>query len=284
MEKQASSYSEIPLTPENWIRQFGEDGRIVTLIGDTKLGENQLAKMFLKKRDKEFGMIKPTLTDPDIIIEEYSESVEGETERASSYLFVKSFIHDGRKLKFYASVTVSKGGMEVVISNHIINKNALKRKLKEGNIIYLKESLSPNGSDLHLAENQKDLPDLLPTQGDNDLGISSGGKDIEVQEEKQISSQEIIAKAEREVDSSSSEAQKEAVDWQADDKQFREADAVEGKEELNPVGVGPFDNIYNQFKGKVKSPFDFLLKHQSGDLLGGFYQDDIGDIDGVRRS
>lgn len=80
-------------------------------------------------------------------------------------------------------IEISEGEKQV-----FINKNALKRKLKE--------SLSPNGSDLHLAENQKDLPDLLPAQGDNDSRISSEGKDIEVQEEKQIASQETIAKAE----------------------------------------------------------------------------------------
>ena len=50
-------------------------------------------------------------------------------------------------------------------------------------------------------------------------------------------------------------------------------------EEPTPIGSGFFGNIYDQFKGKVKEAFDFLLKHRSGDLLGVFHRDDIGDID-----
>lgn len=49
--------------------------------------------------------------------------------------------------------------------------------------------------------------------------------------------------------------------------------------EIKPVGVGHFGNIYDQFKGKVKEAFDFLVKHKEGDLLGVFYRDGIGDID-----
>jgi len=50
-------------------------------------------------------------------------------------------------------------------------------------------------------------------------------------------------------------------------------------EEPKPVGSGVFGNIYNQFKGKVKEAFDFLMKHKGGDLLGMFHRKDVGDID-----
>lgn len=50
-------------------------------------------------------------------------------------------------------------------------------------------------------------------------------------------------------------------------------------EEPEPIGTGVFGNIYNQFKGKVKDAFNFLMKHKSGDLLGVFHRDDVGDID-----
>lgn len=46
-----------------------------------------------------------------------------------------------------------------------------------------------------------------------------------------------------------------------------------------PIGVGYFGKIYDQFKGKVKEAFDFLVAQQSGDLLGVFHDDEIGDID-----
>ena len=50
-------------------------------------------------------------------------------------------------------------------------------------------------------------------------------------------------------------------------------------EEPKPVRSGVFGNIYNQFKGKVKEAFDFLMKHKGGDLLGVFHRKDVGDID-----
>lgn len=46
-----------------------------------------------------------------------------------------------------------------------------------------------------------------------------------------------------------------------------------------PIGVGYFGNIYDQFRGKVKEAFDFLIAHQSGDLIGVFHDKEIGDID-----
>lgn len=49
--------------------------------------------------------------------------------------------------------------------------------------------------------------------------------------------------------------------------------------EAEPIGTGAFGNIYNQFKGKVKEAFSFLMSHKSGDLLGVFHRDDVGDID-----
>ena len=48
---------------------------------------------------------------------------------------------------------------------------------------------------------------------------------------------------------------------------------------LKPIGQGVFGNIYDQFKGKVKEAFNFLMKHKEGDLLGVFHREGLGDID-----
>ena len=48
------------------------------------MGENQFAKLMRKGRDGKLGMIKPTLEEPHIILEEVSEASDGDTtERAS---------------------------------------------------------------------------------------------------------------------------------------------------------------------------------------------------------
>ena len=81
--------------------------------------------------------------------------------------------------------------------------------------------------------------------------------------------EEARVEAERKAEEKTEEAEsdKEEAEKQMDD------------EEPKPVGSGVFGNIYNQFKGKVKEAFDFLMKHKGGDLLGVFHRKDVGDID-----
>ena len=186
MGANAEPMPNIEFTPENWQAAFGENGTIETPIGTVKMGENQISKLFLKKRTKEFGMIAPTLSNPDIIIEEASSSKEGKSERESSYLFIKTFIKDGQKVRYYTSVTVLQDGMEVSVSSHVLGDKQVPKKMMEGNVIYIKEALSSNSSDGHLAEQPNAVPDLLPTQENNaPLSINKDSeKNVQSQENK----------------------------------------------------------------------------------------------------
>lgn len=62
-------------------------------------------------------------------------------------------------------------------------------------------------------------------------------------------------------------------------KQGDSTQAAAKEDALKPIGKSIFGNIYDQFKGKVKEAFDFLLEHKSGDLLGVFHRKGVGDID-----
>ncbi len=84
---------------------------------------------------------------------------------------------------------------------------------------------------------------------------------------KQKAEEERIAKQKAEEKTAEAESDKEEAEKRMDD------------EEPKPLGSGVFGNIYNQFKGKVKEAFDFLMKHKGGDLLGVFHRKDVGDID-----
>ena len=128
----------IPIQPTltAWQWEFG-NGVLNTPMGKVKLGENQYAKIIEKGRENESGMIKPTLTDPDFVIEEKSAAKDGNTERESSYLFIKAFIdNDRKKHYFFMSVTVKKDGLEVNVSNHINSEKRVRRALKEGKLLY----------------------------------------------------------------------------------------------------------------------------------------------------
>ena len=137
MENRAEPAPELELTLENWTAEFGEDGMVDTPIGKVKMGENQLAKMFLKGRNNQLGMVKPTLTSPDIVIEIQSPTTNAQHERNTSLLFVKTFIgKDGKKHHYFTSVTVQKDGMEVSISNHIETVKRIRGFLEKGKLLY----------------------------------------------------------------------------------------------------------------------------------------------------
>ncbi len=137
MEENATETPQIELNPQNWEEQFGETGMVSTPIGVVKMGDNQIAKLFEKGRSKQFGMIKPTLETPHVVVEVPSTSSDGETERATSLLFIKTFKGtNGEKIYYFKSVTVKKDGLEVSISSHYDREKRVRDALKKGKLQY----------------------------------------------------------------------------------------------------------------------------------------------------
>ena len=91
-----------------------------------------------KTRNGKLGMVKPTLENPDIIVEDISEAKDGDiTERGSSYVFVKAFIKlDGSRYYYFTSVTIRKDGHEVVVSNQEKRRNVLTNLLVNGKLAW----------------------------------------------------------------------------------------------------------------------------------------------------
>ena len=68
------------------------------------------------------------ITDPDVVFIEPSSAKDGQvTERAYSYVFVKTFKKEDENVRYYSSVTVSIDGMEISVSSHYINSNKAKK-------------------------------------------------------------------------------------------------------------------------------------------------------------
>ena len=122
-------------TEENWLKEFGKDSRVTTPIGSIKLGENQYKKAGRNDRIKRFGLLKPTLERPDVILEK-SAPKEG-AERQTKYLFIKSFKKaDGNKILNYESITVKQGEEEVAISAHQIEPSKVVKELTESKVLW----------------------------------------------------------------------------------------------------------------------------------------------------
>ena len=175
MEANAEVAPEIELTIENWNAEFGENGTVETPIGIVKMGENQYLKMSQQGRNGKLGMIKPTLQSPNVIVEDFRPASSVESERDSSYIFVKTFTKDnGERYYHFTSVTVRKDGREVVISNQERTKNRISKLLQQGTITWINDdSLHPKaqvGKSVSLNDSN------IPTNSDNGdalLGVNS---------------------------------------------------------------------------------------------------------------
>ncbi|MDR0542132.1 MAG: hypothetical protein LBH19_07945, partial [Dysgonamonadaceae bacterium] len=202
MEANAETAPVLELTPENWYAEFGEDGMVETPVGQVKMGENQLAKLILNKRTDQFGMIKPTLTNPDVVVEVKDDAEN--VDRNSKYLFIKTFTDkSGEKYTHFESVTVNKEGKEVVVSNHMESSKRVEKFIRNGNLLWNRFVGDSNSS----VENQSDTSSATQEQNDSNRGAKpqssnavSVDKDTEnsapVQEgAKEIAGQETSSKS-----------------------------------------------------------------------------------------
>ena len=217
MEQQAEVAAEVELTPENWTSLFGEDGKVNTPIGEVKMGESQYFKLAQQGRNGKIGMVKPTLENPDVIIEEERPAKDGKQERPTSFIFVKAFTkEDGSRYYYFTSVTVRKDGHEVVISNQEKSGNRISRLLQQGNVTWTNPKFSSHPN----ARIEESVP-VNDSNGSTDtdnqpakLGINSselsGGKGTENSGTNQGNGQK-NALTEEEIDSADAPKQQKTL-------------------------------------------------------------------------
>lgn len=188
MEERAGVAPQVELTIENWDALFGEDGNVSTPIGVVKMGDNQFTKMLRDDRSTKLGLVKPTLETPDVILEDASSAKEGDIEERASYIFIKAFKKaDGSRYYYFTSVTVSKDGLEVVISNQEKRKNAIANLLSKCKLVWKHADDVSDASDVTqgLYSSQGNVSDLTsegtdaPQTNANDVkGTSASSSDI----------------------------------------------------------------------------------------------------------
>lgn len=262
MEMSAVNDPQISLSPESWQNSFGLSNSIDTPLGKVKMGEGQYQKFVDKKRSAEFGMVVQTLQDPDVVFIEPSEAKEGQaTERDFSYVFVKTFIRNGQKFKYYTSVSVLKDGMEVSVSSHIASKTAIMKKLQGMERAYTKQSLLPNSSEWHLAEHPTDVPDLLPTQGKSDANLETSEKTVSDRKVNNSASEKQVSGQESSVQPSDSKGEQtvqtavEAASAQVNTTPTP-AQAEAGNYKKGHVTIGEFDITIENPAGSVRKGVD----------------------------
>lgn len=172
----AETRQDISYSEDEWKRQF-PGNKAKTPIGVIKLGENQQAKLLAKKRNSQFGMMKPTLETPDVILYEDDLFPPAGAERTGKLLFIKTFKKGKeKKITHFENVTIRMDNLEIVISNHIVDADAVMRKLQSCPLVYIREALLSNSSEWRLAEQHEVVPDLVPTQENNALSTDEGSE------------------------------------------------------------------------------------------------------------
>ena len=222
LEDAAVGQPTVPYERTEWDKLFGKP--LNTPAGKVRMGEHQFGKLHPDGNEQHqdrrgwIGQIHDTLTNPNLIIEQ-NEPREG-AERDYKYVFVKSFLNsNGESVTYFASVTVKKGEMEVVITNHFKRYKDIRNLLRKGKLCF--SSISPSG--IQTEANQPSLS-VTTSETGNKAGVSAG-KDTEssanIQEnsgenaENQIPDgvQAALAAAELETDTEPTEAQKEAGNY-----------------------------------------------------------------------
>lgn len=245
MEKHAEVAPEIELTPENRVKEFGNDGIVNTPIGEVKQGDNQYLKLAQQGRNSKLGMVRPTLERPSIIILDERPAREGKSDRDTSFVFIKTFIkEDGTRYYYFTSVTVSKEGKEVVISSQERSANRISKLLQQGKIAWIDTAFSLHPTTQ--VEGSVPLNDSnTPTVTDNQpalLGINSSELSQNKDNEKSPISSDLgekIANAEAQTETKPSQAQKEA-----------------GNYRKGHVQIGQFNVSIENPKGSVRSGVD----------------------------
>ena len=266
MELGADVAQEIPLTIENWDKEFGEDGIVSTPIGDVKMGENQFAKLMRAGRNGKLGMLKPTLEYPDAIVEENSKAKEGtHTERPSSFIFIKSFRKaDGTRYYYFASITVSVDGKEVVVSNQEKSRNRILRLLMEGSVIWRtpkdattssaeKQGLDYVHPDKAEGETKGSVitPQNTPSVGKDKQSSATKQEIVDNYLEKPASSEDLFAKAERVAEEDKAKRTRKKEEAKVDTNPT-EAQKEAGNYKKGHIKVDGFNVTIEQPKGSVR--------------------------------
>lgn len=158
-------------------------------------------------------------------------------------------------------------------------RSALDKKLKSGDaeILASNEENIQQKPELHYGD-EVELND--PDNGENIRG-KVNSRDASDEVEIVTDDGRVLRYSKRELDNVIQNVYNNGEHiWSKDENKTEEAsNETDTEQEPQPIGKGVFGNIYDQFKGKVKDAFDFLMKHKSGDLLGVFHRDEVGDID-----
>ena len=135
LHNEAEPLRELEFSFENFKVDFS-NGKVQTPIGEVFVGVNQLRKLKNKEREQFLGLIKPTLENPNFIVD-----FEDTT------CFFKAFKDKNNIVKFISVIKDRNNEMLDVVSNYSIKNHKLELLVRSGKLLYIKNEIARNPCD-----------------------------------------------------------------------------------------------------------------------------------------
>lgn len=136
LRNEAEPFRELEFSFENFKADF-PNGKAQTPIGEVNVSTFQFHKMEIKERKDYLGLIKPTLENPNFIVD-----FEDTT------CFFKVFKNENNIIKFISVTKDRNNEMLDVVSNYGIKNHKLELLLRSGKLLYIKNEIARNPCDI----------------------------------------------------------------------------------------------------------------------------------------
>jgi hypothetical protein len=137
LERLAEPFRFVLFKDTNFQKEFGQQLSVITPIGEVELDYIQFEKLFTKGRKAYFGLIKPTLEKPLLVIQnEGGYGKKGE-------VFIKTFVDKSKKIIYFVSVARDEKGFVRMVSAHEKKLKGILKGIREGKVTYQNDRLLP---------------------------------------------------------------------------------------------------------------------------------------------
>lgn len=124
----------VKFSESNYFSEFGVSGEIETPIGTVIIDFEDLDKIEKRFRQNYFGLLKPTLVDPLLIVKHENRE-----------LFIKSFNDRKRGVIYFVCVAKDEFGYFSLSSAHEKAEKSIIKKIREGSVTYQNSRIEATG-------------------------------------------------------------------------------------------------------------------------------------------
>ncbi len=137
LNNNAEEFRSVKLTKDNWVKDF-KNNIVQTPIGKFRIADFLYDKLISEKRQHLFGLMKPTLNNPDYVFVVRNEDGSYAT------MFLKAFIGENRQINLFSFIKY-KDNSDLIVSLHE-RSHSVEGLLKRSKLFIYSRVKSPAGT------------------------------------------------------------------------------------------------------------------------------------------